>query len=233
MAAAFEIGGRESAGRMSEEYNLAQPFALHHGKRRVNVGKITAYVAYVKGLFALDEGAAVATQIHGIEIVAMLDEAVAHLLLEEIVIETVYVEDAARGRLLADPFLRGGDELADDSRDDRAGVVVGLADVAHLVAVAENVRDPPLLTLSGGSGGDEECQCDGYEAEYMFFHRCVVALRWFELPPAPGLIVVRTCGSAVVRDLLFMSLLSGSLVCSLEFGGDELVALAVDVDNLD
>ena len=74
----------------------------------------------------------------------MLHEAVAHLRLEEVVVESVDIEHAT-----GDFRLRAvsGVCLSYDGGDCRSGKGVFLLHMAHLVAVAEDVRLPVPVNL--------------------------------------------------------------------------------------
>ena len=114
MAAAFEIGGGQASGGMAHEYDFADAVVLHFDECGVYVGEIAGHVAYVKRFLSGGQRASVAAQVHGIEVVAVVNKAVAHFLLEEVVVESVDIQHSAahvrsrRGRVSVTDFAYDG-----------------------------------------------------------------------------------------------------------------------------
>ena len=78
-----------------------------------------------------------------------------------------------------------GGKFADDGRYDRPGIIVGLLDLTHFVAVAQNVRKPFAGILTEQMG----MECEIYEQEAdeypwdprgrvmgMYFHKVIVCV---------------------------------------------------------
>lgn len=119
---------------MPHQYNLINAVALHAIHGRVNIGEILLHIPYLKCLLSLHKRPAVFPQVHRIEIIARVNETVAHLLLEKIIVESVDIEYPAMTAALR--------KFADNGRAHLPAVIVRLIYITHLITVTKAVGHP-------------------------------------------------------------------------------------------